>query len=302
MQAQDGKIWIAWTRGDDLFYKVLFENKTEAVPDTQLTSDETSSHPSIMQAEDGKIWIAWDSDRLEISEGLGIYCKTFYNGSSSEERTTFNDADDMWPSIMQDINGTIWIAWTSTRASNFDIYYKTDSPPQHDHDMAIFSVTHDPNVTVAYQGLSISIEVLLQNQGKNWENFVVGCYANSTPIGNQTTHLPAGQLTSPPVGFTWNTSDVNPGTYTIIANVTITGQNDTDPADNTFIDGQVLVKIPGDVNGEGVVDAFDFFDLSEAYGSGIGDPSWNPDCDFNRDNKVDTSDLFDLNENYGKTI
>ncbi len=93
-----------------------------------------------------------------------------------------------------------------------------------------------------------------------------------------------------------------PGTYTIIANVTITGQIDTDPADNTFIGGQVHVKILGDVDGDGVVGASDLFALSKSYGSKPGNPNWNPNCDFNGDNKVDASDFLDLNRNYGKTV
>jgi len=295
-QAQDGTIWIAWTRDNDLFYKVLLENKTEVVPDTQLTSDEDNPHPSITQAQDGKIWIAWESNR----PGYDIYCKIFYNESWFEEKITYFSASDVMPAIMQDMNGTIWIAWTSTRLGNFDIFYKTDSLPQHTHDVAIISVTSDSNRTYYNQDSDISIEVVSQNQGLEPESIQVDCYVNSTLIGSETRHLSAGQLM--PLDFMWNTFEMIPGTYTIVANVTITGQIDTDPADNTFIDGQVLVKIQGDVDGDGVVDACDLFDLGKAYGSELDDPSWNPDCDFNRDNNVDTSDLLDLSENYGKTI
>ena len=297
-QAQDGKIWIVWVRGEDLFYKVFSKNMTDIVLDTPLTEEDSRIdwRPSIMQAHDGRIWVAWDSCVLE---DMDIYCK-IYDGVWSEERITYNSLDDFMPAILQATNGTIWIAWTSNRLDNFDIYYKTDSPPQHLHDMAIFSVTHDPNVTVAYQGLNISIEVVSQNQGAEGEFVQVKCFANSTLIGSQTKHLSAGQLMA--LDFTWNTLDMIPGTYTIIANVTITGETDTDPADNTFIDGQVHVKILGDVNGDGVVDASDLFDLSKSYGSKPGNPNWNPNCDFNGDNKVDASDFLDLNRSYGKTV
>jgi len=56
----------------------------------------------------------------------------------------------------------------------------------------------------------------------------------------------------------------------------------------------------GDVNGDGVVDASDLFDLSMAYGSEPGDPDWNLGCDINRDNKVDNLDLSELSKDYGK--
>jgi len=64
----------------------------------------------------------------------------------------------------------------------------------------------------------------------------------------------------------------------------------------------LLPHAPGDVNGDGSVDASDLSELSNVYGSELGDPNWNPNCDFNRDHKVDASDLFDLGKNYGKTI
>jgi len=61
------------------------------------------------------------------------------------------------------------------------------------------------------------------------------------------------------------------------------------------------VTIPGDVDGDGDVDATDLSDLITAYGSDPSKPNWNPNCDFNNDGKVDASDLFKLSKNYGKT-
>jgi hypothetical protein len=63
----------------------------------------------------------------------------------------------------------------------------------------------------------------------------------------------------------------------------------------------LLPRAPGDVNGDGSVDASDLSELSKAYGSEPGDSNWDPNCDFNDDAKVDASDLFDLSKNYGVT-
>jgi hypothetical protein len=49
------------------------------------------------------------------------------------------------------------------------------------------------------------------------------------------------------------------------------------------------------------IDCSDLFDLGKAYGSKLGDPNWNLDCDFNWDSKVDASDLFDVSKNYERT-
>jgi len=61
----------------------------------------------------------------------------------------------------------------------------------------------------------------------------------------------------------------------------------------------LLPWAPGDVNGDGSVDASDLSELSKAYGSDSSKPNWDPDCDINDDGKVDASDLFDLSKNYG---
>jgi len=69
---------------------------------------------------------------------------------------------------------------------------------------------------------------------------------------------------------------------------------------NQEVFADLVLKILGDVEGDGDVDASDLFALSKAYGSEPEDPNWNPDCDFDWDDKVDVSDFLELTENYGK--
>lgn len=71
--------------------------------------------------------------------------------------------------------------------------------------------------------------------------------------------------------------------------------------DENHMNVYVYVRPRGDVNGDGIIDAYDLFDLSKAFGSVPGDTNWDARCDFNNDDKVDASDLFDLSKNYGKT-
>ena len=300
IQAQDDAIWVVWERNADLYHKVFFKNMTVVMPVTPLTLDSNVDlHPSIMQAQNGAIWIAWDTDRTPgANYTADIYCRKIHNFTVSDERITYDDGDDSLPAIMQAADGKIWITWTSARLNNFDIYYKTDSPPPHIHDIAVVSVTHNPDTTYVNKGLNISIEVVPQNQGAETEVLEVRCYTNLTLIGNQTINLMAGQLM--PINFSWETSDIASGTYTITAEVSILNETDTDPADNTLADGTILVTITGDVDGNGKVDASDLVGISQAYGSKRGGAHWNLHCDFNRDNKVDASDLFDLSKNYGK--
>jgi len=304
LEAADRSIWLAWERDDNVYYKVFYKNWTLKVPETPLTEGSGIDwHPSIMQARDDAIWIAWNSDKSEMD--LDIYCK-IYDGFWSEERITYNNADDIMPAIMQAADGTIWIAWSSTRISNFDIYYKKDAPPQHLHDVAIVSVTNNRDATYAYRGLNISIEIVPQNQGVEPEDLVVECRANSTLVGSQEVNLCAGQLT--PINFIWTTyynetdpsSGTAPGTYTITANVSVV-QGETDTADNTFIDGVIQIRIPGDADLNGFVELDDFYRWAENFGNTPDQypPGVYPDFDDN--GLVEMRDFYVWTRHWGET-
>ena len=67
-------------------------------------------------------------------------------------------------------------------------------------------------------------------------------------------------------------------------------------------DGYFSNKIPGDVDGDGDVDRYDFLDyFLPAYGSKFGDDNYNPECDLDRDGDVDRYDFLDyFLPNYGR--
>ncbi len=67
------------------------------------------------------------------------------------------------------------------------------------------------------------------------------------------------------------------------------------------LNATVRVKIPGDVDGNGIVATADLGPFSLSYGSVRLGPRWNPMCNFNNDNKVDISDLYLLGKNFGKS-
>ena len=56
---------------------------------------------------------------------------------------------------------------------------------------------------------------------------------------------------------------------------------------------------PGDSDGDGRVDFLDALALTAAWGSGEGDPLYDPNVDFNSDGTIDLSDAFELNQNWG---
>ena len=174
----------------------------------------------------------------------------------------------------------------------------------HLHDIAITSVK--PSKTIAGQGYSISISVIVENQGEFTETFNVTAYANTTAIEIlENITLTSGNSTT--LTFTWNTKGFAKGNYTISAEAdTVPGE--TDAADNTCIGGWVLVTIPGDVNGDKAVNILDCILLSKHFGHINGDghaPStrdWTKcmNCDMNSDQRVNILDCIILAGYFGQ--
>ena len=81
--------------------------------------------------------------------------------------------------------------------------------------------------------------------------------------------------------------------------LTITGQL----SDETLFYGSYVIRVrmPGDINVDGIVDIEDIYLAAKAYGSFPEHPAWNYIADENEDDIVDIEDLFLVAINYGKT-
>jgi len=167
------------------------------------------------------------------------------------------------------------------------------------HDVAVTSVS--PSPTTVYLRQTVTITVIVQNQGTNPETFSVTAYCDNTLIGTQSvTNLIAGTGTT--LTFNWNTTGFTLGTYTIKANATIV-PGETDTADNTKIDGTVTVKVT-DANNDGKVNIIDLAYIGKAWNV---TPASNPEIwnrygqyvDFNNDYIIDGSDLGLLSDYWG---
>jgi hypothetical protein len=92
-----------------------------------------------------------------------------------------------------------------------------------------------------FQGQPLNINVTVKNLGNTKESFDVKPYYNSHLINAEhvTDLLPDTEIT---LTFTWDTSTVTPGNYTITAEATILPYEEN-TTDNTYIDGTVEVLI-----------------------------------------------------------
>ena len=165
------------------------------------------------------------------------------------------------------------------------------------HDTAIAFVI--PVQTVVGQGLDVTIAVEVINQGDFTETFDLTVYANATLIQTKTINLESKYNML--VTFTWNTQAAAIGNYTIGAHATpVPGETDT--ADNTLIDGWVLIHtLLGDLNGDCVVNIMDIAIVAQAFGSNPGHPRWNPIADLDGNNNVNIIDISIVAKEYGKT-
>ena len=104
-------------------------------------------------------------------------------------------------------------------------------------DVAVANVT--VSATEVLQGDLVNITATVKNEGGQTETLTVTSYANSTAIGDQTvTDLaPEAEIA---LTFSWNTTEVYVGSYIIKAEASVV-ENETDTADNVYVDGTVEV-------------------------------------------------------------
>jgi hypothetical protein len=99
--------------------------------------------------------------------------------------------------------------------------------------------------------------------------------------------------------FTWNTTDFAYGNHTISAYAWPV-PDETNTTNNLLADEWVLVSIPGDINGDSIVDIYDAILLANAYNSTPEKANWNPNADINGDNVVDIYDAIILANHYNQ--
>jgi hypothetical protein len=160
------------------------------------------------------------------------------------------------------------------------------------------SVTELPLAkTIIGQGQSFPVSVVVHNQGGFLETFNVTAYANASTIGKQQITLNPGQRQT--LTFTWNTTEWLKGNYAINASADqVLGE--TNIVDNSCTYGMVRISIPGDFNGDGVVNDDDANLVRQAWQSRRGEMNYNPNADFNMDGIINIKDAAIIGVNWQK--
>jgi len=152
--------------------------------------------------------------------------------------------------------------------------------------------------TVVARGYSASVNVTVVNEGNFTETFNLTAYANTVAFASQDN---VTLLNGTFMVFTLslNTTGLALGNYTVSANITKV-LDDLNPADNTFIaDEEVLVAVPGDINGDTFVNAKDSVIIGVAFASHVGQTSYNSNADINDDGYCNAKDSIIIGVHFG---
>ncbi len=183
------------------------------------------------------------------------------------------------------------------------------------HEIEITDVI--PHKTVAGKGHNAPINVAIENWGNYTETFNVTAYygpGNATGILIETQNVTLTNGGSTTVSFTWNTTGIAKGNYTISANATSV-PGETNITDNSLTDGWIIVAMIGDITGppetggwpDGKCNIRDIALVASKFGVEYPDPRFDPNCDLTGptigvpDGKINIRDIALVATHFGET-
>ena len=187
-----------------------------------------------------------------------------------------------------------------------DTPYKIDSNNQDNYplmslwsppDIAVTSIT--ASKTIIGQGFCQNLGVSFANLGSKIEVFNVIVSANHTQILRQYALLNNNQ--SADVAVRWNTSDFGKGTYLLSALIEPVpiGYN---LLNSEFQNGYVYIGIPGDVDGNRIVDMSDVYCIAGCFGAIRGHAiNYVSNSDIDDSGAIDILDLYIAATHFGQT-
>jgi len=101
------------------------------------------------------------------------------------------------------------------------------------------------------------------------------------------------------LGFVWNTSGADVGSYTVIVRVSAL-ENESELDDNTRSVWMLVSSLVGDINGNGKVDMKDIGYTARGFMCIPGDLLWDPVADLNNDGRINMNDIGTVARHFGE--
>ena len=159
------------------------------------------------------------------------------------------------------------------------------------HNVSVLAVT--PNKTIVGKGMTMRVNVTIENNGDFSETFNVSCFGNAEVVGITEITLNTGSKT---ITFFWNTTDLERGDYRIFCEADVVNENATD---NQLQNGKVFVALIGDTNNDSNVDIYDVVLVARLFGHEIVDNTYDPNQDINDDEVIDIYDVVLVASHFG---
>jgi len=157
-----------------------------------------------------------------------------------------------------------------------------------------------PSTNKTYVGQTVAINVGVRNFGTEHQIFNVTVFYGGDNTTLETKQVNLEALETSTVVFYWNTSTIlYKIPYTLKAEATILPM-ETNTTDNMLVNGTVRICLPGDANGDGIVNIRDATQLGLAWQAREGDSNYNVDADFNLDGIVNIKDATLLGTYWGQ--
>jgi parallel beta-helix repeat protein len=267
----EAKTIIVYDPAGDLYYETLgtdrgtYELNITLVKDWKVTTFNALSIPITSQATH-QYFIDWDT---LTSGGNGVHIQVDSDGDSVFEYNFTSDGK---------LSRIEYVAATT------------------EHDLDVNGIVSSRSVVG--EGSAIPVNVTIMNYGVYPETFNITLYANTTLVATQVVTLANASSTT--ISFTWNTNGFAKGNYTLSA-VADQVPGETYAADNTLIGGWVLVTLPGDVDGNRIVNISDIVKMAGVYDVKQPDQRYNAYCDIDGDGDIDIIDIVIAAGHYGQS-
>ena len=290
------------------FYHTATTTATHQVTNNKILKADWAIH--MTNSYNNVLWGNWVQDNTNLVYLAASSSNTFYRNNFINNIQAYIAGTNYWDlsgngnhwsdhtSPDTDGNGIVDTSYT-VAPNNIDDYPLTYTWSQ--HDITVQSVT--PSATEVNPGTIVTITVTVKNIANisSTETFTVTTKYNNTIISTQqVTALAQGAARI--LTFNWDTTGLQSGNYIINAEAsTVTEELNTENNKRTGDTVKIKVPLIGDINSDGKINNADLILLMQAYGSSVGESTWNPNADLDGDNKITIADLGILGKNYSST-